>query len=143
MKETVVKFETKDIRDYSVMRCPVHGLMNLLGGTWTIYILWLIRTHGPMRFGQIKKQIPSISAKVLTERLRMLEEAGVFNREQENTIPPKVTYSFTERGHQLNAMLDEINILALDWVKGAGAAQACEDMKEHGGVRKGKGKKPV
>lgn len=106
----------KDIRDYSEMRCPLHGFLNLINGPWTVYILWLVHTNGPMRFGQIKKQIPHISAKVLTERLRMLEEAGVMHRHQEATIPPKVTYSFTTRGHQLNALLDTVNELASAWV---------------------------
>lgn len=67
-----------DIREYSAMRCPMHGLVSLLTGPWTTYILWLIRTNGTLRFGQLKKQMPTISAKVLTERLRMLEEAGIF-----------------------------------------------------------------
>jgi DNA-binding HxlR family transcriptional regulator len=104
-----------DIREYSAMRCPMHGLVSLLTGPWTTYILWLIRTHGTLRFGQLKKQMPTISAKVLTERLRMLEEAGILLREQEATIPPKVSYSFTQRGHELVALLDEINALALRW----------------------------
>lgn len=106
----------KDIRDYSAMRCPLHGFLSLISGPWTVYILWLIHANGPMRFGQIKKQIPQISAKVLTERLRMLEEAGVLNRHQEATIPPKVTYSFTARGRELNDLLDEVNSLAGAWV---------------------------
>lgn len=109
----------KDIRDYSDMRCPMHGLLVLLTGPWTTYILWLIRVNGPMRFGQIKKQLPDISAKVLTDRLRMLEEAGVLSRRQEATIPPKVTYSFTRRGSQLNDLLDEINALAKSWSRKA------------------------
>lgn len=109
----------KDIREYSEMRCPMHGLLCLLNGPWTVYILWLIRTHGPLRFGQIRKNIPSISAKVLTNRLRMLEEAEILLRHQEATIPPKVTYSFTERGCELNELLDQINSLALAWTRGS------------------------
>ena len=109
----------KDIRDYSEIRCPMHGLLTLLNGPWTSYILWLIHTEGPSRFGQIRKKIPAISAKMLTNRLRMLEEAGILHRRQEATIPPKVTYSFTARGHQLNDLLDKINALALAWVKEA------------------------
>lgn len=104
-----------DIRAYSDMRCPMHGLLSLLTGPWTTYILWLIRQNGTLRFGELKKQMPTISAKVLTERLRMLEEAGILTRHQENTIPPKVTYSFTKRGHQLEDLLDEINTLAKKW----------------------------
>lgn len=96
----------------------MHGLLSLLNGPWTTYILWLIRSSGPLRFGQIKKKIPTISAKVLTNRLRMLEEAGILRREQEATIPPKVTYSFTDRGHELNELLDQINLLAQAWSSG-------------------------
>ncbi|HEX5033448.1 MAG TPA: helix-turn-helix domain-containing protein, partial [bacterium] len=103
--------------EYSEMRCPMHGLLCLLNGPWTVYILWLIRTHGPLRFGQIRKNIPAISAKVLTNRLRMLEEAEILRRHQEATIPPKVTYSFTDRGLELNDLLDKINALALAWTR--------------------------
>lgn len=101
--------------EYSEMRCPMHMLLNLLTGSWTTYILWLIRTNGEMRFGELKKQMPGISSKVLTERLRMLESAGILNREQEQTIPPKVTYSFTDKGHDLEQLLDEMNTLAQSW----------------------------
>ena len=104
-----------DISEYSAMRCPMDGLLTLLNGPWTTYILWLIRRHGTLRFGQLKKQMPAISAKVLTERLRMLEKSGILSRHQENTIPPKVTYRFTKRGHELEALLDQINALAQAW----------------------------
>lgn len=106
-----------DVGAYSDMRCPMHGMLNLLSGPWTTYILWLIRQHGTLRFGQIKKQIPSISAKMLTERLRMLEDADILVRHQEATIPPKVSYSFTPRGHQLESILDDINGLAQTWAR--------------------------
>lgn len=109
------KREDFNLSEFSKMRCPLHGLMNLLSGTWTTYILWLIRENDEIRFGQLKKQMPSISAKVLTERLRMLEEAGIISRHQENTIPPKVTYKFTKRGHELEKLLDQFNNLAQKW----------------------------
>ncbi len=118
MASTAKKRTAFDISTYSDMRCPMHGLLSLLTGPWTTYILWLIRQNGEMRFGQLKKQMPAISAKVLTERLRMLEEAGILLRVQEATIPPKVTYSFTKRGHQLEDLLDEINTLATQWSGG-------------------------
>ena len=112
-KKLVVNF--RDIRDYSSMRCPLHGFLTLLAGPWTVYILWLVATNGPMRFGQIKKQIPAISAKMLTSRLRMLEEAGVMRREQKATIPPEVTYSFTPRGHELHGLLTQVQAMAMQW----------------------------
>lgn len=102
--------------DYRVISlCPMHRLVSLLTGPWTTYILWIIRSQGPHRFGELKKAIPAISAKVLTERLRMLEEEKILHRHQEETIPPKVTYSLTKRGQELNKLLDEINHLAKKW----------------------------
>lgn len=104
-----------ELERYSSMGCPLHGLVTILSGPWTTYILWLIRTRGPMRFGQLKKQMPSISAKVLTERLRMLEQVGILHRHHEPTIPPKVTYSLTARGHELESALAALDALALKW----------------------------
>lgn len=97
------------------VRCPMHRLVTLLTGPWTTYILWLLSSKGEQRFGELKKQMPQISAKVLTERLRMLEEEKIISRFQEETIPPKVTYSLTKHGKDLDKLLDEINKLALKW----------------------------
>ena len=97
------------------IRCPMHRLLNILSGPWTSYILWLNKSQGSQRFGELKKHLPKISAKVLTQRLRMLEEEKIISRHQEETIPPKVTYSLTKRGKQLDNILDEINKLAKKW----------------------------
>ena len=102
-------------KDYSDTSCPMDGLLRILMGPWTTYILWQLHSNGEMRFGQLKKQMPGISSKMLTERLRMLEEAGIVHREQEMTIPPKVTYSQTERGLELNKILDDLHRLANKW----------------------------
>ena len=104
-----------DLESHSKMGCPLHGLVTILSGPWTTYILWLVRNRGPMRFGQLKKQMPGISAKVLTERLRMLEGLGILDRHQELTVPPQVTYSMTARGCELEAALDAFDALALKW----------------------------
>jgi DNA-binding HxlR family transcriptional regulator len=96
-------------------QCPMDGILRMLMGPWTTYILYQIHSNGPMRFGQLKKQMPGISAKMLTERLRMLENAGIMHREQEATIPPKVTYSLTSRGHDLNKVLNDLKQLAAKW----------------------------
>ena len=108
----------KTMCEYSEMHCPFHGLLNLLSGSWTTYILWLLQSNEEMRFGELKKQMPGLSAKVLTERLRKLEEAGLLSRHPEATIPPKVTYRLTERGHQLHKPLMELQTLAGAWHRG-------------------------
>lgn len=105
----------KTCSDYSDMNCPFHGLLSLLSGSWTSYILWLLQQRSELRFGELKKAMPGLSAKVLTERLRKLEEAGLVSRHPELTIPPKVTYKLTERGHQLQGPLTQMQNLALSW----------------------------
>ena len=80
--------------------CPMDAILRLLMGPWTTYIIWILSTQGPLRFGALKRAVPGISTRVLTERLRMLERAGVVWREQSQTIPPAVTYGLTERGRE-------------------------------------------
>lgn len=55
-------------------------LLRLLMGSWTTYILWHLRQDGPLRFGALRRAIPGISSKILTQRLRMLEEHGIVYR---------------------------------------------------------------
>jgi DNA-binding HxlR family transcriptional regulator len=95
--------------------CPLGTLLNLLGGPWTFYILWILRNNGPTRFGALKRQIEGISSKVLTERLRMLEEAEILYRIYEPTIPPQVTYGLTEKAQDLIVVLDQLAAIAHKW----------------------------
>lgn len=99
----------------SAKGCPMDSLLRLLMGPWTSYILWVLRSGGPTRFGELRRRVPGISAKVLTERLRMLEGAGVVYRRYEPTIPPQVTYGLAPRGEELREVLDRLNEIALRW----------------------------
>jgi DNA-binding HxlR family transcriptional regulator len=97
-------------------QCPMDALLRLLMGPWTTYILWVLRsTDEPVRFGELKRRVPGISAKVLTERLRLLEGAQVIERRHLATIPPQVSYALAPRGKELNAVLDNLNAVALRW----------------------------
>jgi DNA-binding HxlR family transcriptional regulator len=95
--------------------CPMEALLRTLMGPWTTYILWVLRTQGPSRFGALKRQVPGISAKILTDRLRLLESAHLVTREYARTIPPQVTYSLAARGKELTPVLNELNAIALRW----------------------------
>ncbi len=106
----------------SPMGCPMDALLRLLMGPWTSYILWALRQNGPSRFGALKRAVTGVSAKVLTERLKMLEQAGVIYRRYEPKIPPEVTYGLTPRGHELEPILDSLNALALRWKEQDGEA---------------------
>lgn len=99
----------------SAIGCPMDSLLKLLMGPWTTYLLWVLRCHGPLRFGALKRKLPGISAKVLTERLRMLERAGVVFRDHKPTIPPQVTYGLTARGDELGEALKALDEIARRW----------------------------
>lgn len=95
--------------------CPMDAILRLLMGPWTTYILWVLNDQGPQRFGVLKRAVPGISTRVLTERLRMLQGAGVIWREQTETIPPAVTYGLTDRGEELREVLDNLGDIAQRW----------------------------
>jgi DNA-binding HxlR family transcriptional regulator len=95
--------------------CPMDFILRMLMGPWTTYIVYNLRTFGPQRFGELKRRMGGVSAKMLTERLRTLEGAGLVSREYEPTIPPKVTYSLTARGHELYGVLGTLADVAMRW----------------------------
>lgn len=95
--------------------CPMEALLRTLMGPWTTYILWVLRTQGPSRFGALKRQVPGISAKMLTDRLRLLEGARLVTRDYARTIPPQVTYGLAPRGEELTPVLNTLNEVALRW----------------------------
>ena len=95
--------------------CPMDYILRMLMGPWTTYIVYTLRAYGPQRFGELQRRVAGISAKMLTERLRTLEGAGLIKRDYEATIPPKVTYSLTPRGHELDEVLEKLGEVAVRW----------------------------
>ena len=95
--------------------CAIGGLLELLTRPWTLHILWSLSTNGPTRFGALRKNVTGISARVLTERLRTLEDAGFVFRHYEQTIPPAVTYGITDRMKDIEKVLAQLEALARKW----------------------------
>lgn len=87
--------------------CALSECMAIIGGAWTANIIWSLRS-GPRRFSELKIDIQKISPKVLTTRLRELEERGVVLREVKDTSPPSVEYSLTTHGEQLIPAIEGI-----------------------------------
>lgn len=87
--------------------CPLTECMRLLAGAWTPNILWYL-SAGPRRFGELRSDIPRISAKVLSARLRELEAKGVVSRCVEPTTPPSVEYALTPLGEELLPVIQAI-----------------------------------
>lgn len=88
--------------------CPVTPLLLMLQGKWKTQILYELCIHDTVRFGILKKELPGITNTMLTNSLRELERDGFIHREQYNEIPPRVEYSFTERGRDLMPIFYQI-----------------------------------
>lgn len=95
--------------------CQIGGLLELLARPWTLHILWTLSNRGPTRFGALRRQIEGISSRVLTERLRVLQDQGFVFREYEPTIPPAVTYGITDRMKDIEKVLHQLDVLAAKW----------------------------
>jgi DNA-binding HxlR family transcriptional regulator len=74
--------------------------MRLLAGAWTTNVIWYLSAQ-PRRFGELRIDIPKISARVLSARLRELEAKGVVIREVVASSPPSVEYRLTDLGREL------------------------------------------
>jgi DNA-binding HxlR family transcriptional regulator len=99
--------------------CPdFHAAIELIGRRWTGAIVSAL-TEGPMRFGELAKAIPGLSDRLLSQRLRELEKAGVVERAVEPGTPVKVSYSLSEKGADLGPAMAELREWARRW-KSAG-----------------------
>lgn len=85
--------------------CPVATCVQLIGNKWKLLIIRNLLA-GPQRFTELKRTIPGISQKVLTDNLRALEEDGLVDREVFAEVPPRVVYSLSELGNTLRPILD-------------------------------------
>jgi DNA-binding HxlR family transcriptional regulator len=88
-------------------QCPLALCMELLRGAWAPNVLWYLRA-GPRRFGELRHDIPRISARVLSARLREMEVRGMIERRLLDTSPPSAEYELTALGHELLPALDAI-----------------------------------
>ncbi len=78
-------------------KCALSECMAFIGGAWTPNIIWYL-SAGARRFSELRADIPLISAKVLTQRLRELEDRGILSRTVLQTSPPSVEYALTDLG---------------------------------------------
>jgi DNA-binding HxlR family transcriptional regulator len=90
--------------------CPVEAAIDVFGGKWKALILWWLQER-TWRFAELRRQIPGITEKMLTQQLRELEADGIVERRVYPTVPPKVEYSLTEYGWSLKRALRAI----CDW----------------------------
>ncbi len=93
--------------DGKLYHCAMDVTMDYIGGKWKTVVLWYLRNK-TMRFGELKKQIPEITEKMLSIQLKALEDDGVIQRKVFAEVPLRVEYSLTEFGRSLIPVLEAI-----------------------------------
>lgn len=88
-------------------QCSMELTLDLIGGKWKALILWNLG-QDTLRFSELKKTLPKITQKMLTQQLRELETSGLVKRFIYRQVPPKVEYSLTPEGKSLIPILDTL-----------------------------------
>jgi DNA-binding HxlR family transcriptional regulator len=84
--------------------CPIRTTLDVIGGKWKPLVLFELK-EGPRRFSDLRRSIPDVTQKMLTDRLKELERDGIVRREVYAVVPPKVEYSLTQYGEGLKPIL--------------------------------------
>ncbi len=103
--------------------CNVELTLQVIGGKWKPIIIYRLGNEGTLRFSEIKRSIPNITQKMLTQQLRELESDGVVHREVYPQVPPKVEYSLTELGKTVMPLMGAL----CEWGKSYEAWAAAEE----------------
>ena len=95
---------------FTPANCPVRDVMDHISGKWSI-LMMLELIDGPLRFGAIRRRVPDISQRMLTQTLRDLQRDGYVSRTVYPTQPPSVEYRLTELGESFTQPL----VALVDW----------------------------
>jgi DNA-binding HxlR family transcriptional regulator len=106
----------------------ISGLLQRVGDKWSVLVVMTL-SGGSRRFSELRREIPSISQRMLTLTLRNLERDGLVSRAVTPSIPPRVDYELTELGHSLTGPVTALSQWALDHIDAIHGAQAEFDRK--------------
>lgn len=98
--ELAERFQAWSTMDFAAGRCPVRDVLDHLGDKWTTLIL-IALAHRSLRFSDVRRAVPDISKRMLTQSLRELERDGLIERTVYPTKPPSVEYGLTALGESL------------------------------------------
>jgi DNA-binding HxlR family transcriptional regulator len=92
---------------YIEYECPLALSIEIIGGKWKALVMYHLR-KGALRTGEIRRRIPKITQKMLTQQLRELERDGLVKRQVFDTVPPRVEYSLTKLGETSKPLLSSL-----------------------------------
>lgn len=94
--------------------CPIAKTLDVIGTKWTFLIIRDLLIEGTQRFSDLLRSLDGISPKTLSLRLRELEEHGVVERTVYPEVPPRVEYTLTDKGRQLEGIFIELKRFGLN-----------------------------
>jgi DNA-binding HxlR family transcriptional regulator len=100
--------------------CGIDAALDVVSGKWKGLILWELQAHGVRRFAELRRGLPGVSEKMLTQHLREMEEDGLVHRKVYAEVPPRVEYSLTEDGRTLNEALGALGAWGIDRMRREG-----------------------
>ncbi|MPZ54506.1 MAG: MarR family transcriptional regulator [Acidimicrobiia bacterium] len=101
--------------------CAVDAPIQVLGGKWKLILIFYLLEQ-PLRTGELRRRVPNISQKMLTQQLRELEADGIITRTVFDQVPPKVVYDVAEAERaRLQELVDAMCGWGLYWVDKTGA----------------------
>jgi DNA-binding HxlR family transcriptional regulator len=107
----------------------ISTLLSRIGDKWTVLVVSTL-ADGSKRFNELRREIPSVSQRMLTLTLRNLERDGLVSRTVTPTIPPRVDYELTALGHSLQKPITGLADWALENVGAIHEAQAVFDAEQ-------------
>ncbi len=96
-----------DMSGWDAGNCPVRDVIDRIAGKWSTLLLEAL-SHRPYRFGELRRLVPDISQRMLTQTLRDLQRDGYIEREVFPTKPPSVEYRMTDLGRSLFEPLSKV-----------------------------------
>lgn len=103
----IARFSEREALEFDAARCPIRDVLNRIGEKWATLILVALASR-PRRFNHLKRAIPDVSKRMLTQTLRLLERDGLVTRSVFPTKPPSVEYGLSELGRSLLEPLAEL-----------------------------------
>lgn len=88
--------------------CGIDAALDVVSGKWKGLVLWELHDHGMRRFSELRRALPGVSEKMLTQHLREMEDDGLIRRKVYAEVPPKVEYSLTDAGTSLDEALQPL-----------------------------------
>jgi DNA-binding HxlR family transcriptional regulator len=96
--------------------CPVKEALGVIGGKWSLLIIFQF-SNEKIRFGELKRLIPTISEKMLIQELKKLTKAEILNRKAYSEVPPRVEYSLTTFGKKLLPIINQIKVFGIELIE--------------------------